>query len=138
MKQYKAKESKTIWLILIGLAVINLFFFEHRIQYFPYLFFILVVLALFINYEFIINKEKRTLTLHIKIFNWKLISRTSTPETIREAYFIKLGEKESALLRVNGQVRWKLANFSPGDYLNELNQFVQEENIPIKKIGYKG
>ncbi|WP_096202573.1 hypothetical protein [Bacillus sp. FJAT-45350] len=135
MNTYRAKESKTLWVILLVVATLNLLFLDQHFSYFPYLFIILILLAIFLNYELIIDKGK--LTYKIKIFNITLQNKTITPDKIKECYFIKVGEKINVLIKVKEGFRWRLTGFTPESYHADLYEFMRENNVDIQTVnGY--
>ncbi|WP_078555627.1 hypothetical protein [Bacillus alkalicellulosilyticus] len=131
-KQYTANESKTFWLILLLIAISNLFFLNERIAIIPILFVIIVVAALFLRYELIMEDEK--LTLHMKLLNKTIITRKTEPSNIKEMFVITLPTGPGVLLKLNKGLRWRLSKFKPESFIEDFESYASKYEIKLIEI----
>ncbi|MBU8905362.1 hypothetical protein [Desertibacillus haloalkaliphilus] len=133
---YKAKESKTIWTVLIIIATFNIFFLDHRLAFFPYLFLVLLILALFVNYELRISDDR--IQFKINLFSLTVVTREAMADNIKEMYFMNLAGKVSVLVMMHKGFRLKLAKFEPTDFDRDLLTFATNHGIKVNKLnGYE-
>lgn len=130
---YKAKESKGFWLLLLILVIINIILFNERIAYSSFLFIAVIILAMFLNYEFIIDGEK--LEYRIKVFSFILKKRVVTKYDIKEMIFIKLSKGPSVLIKFHQGLRWKLAQFVPETFHEDVYKYAKEQGVKITTLG---
>ncbi|WP_026671809.1 hypothetical protein [Alkalihalobacterium bogoriense] len=136
MKQtFHAKESQTFWLILMMFAIVNLLFLEHRIAVFPYVFLVVVVIALFLSYELVVEEKK--LTLFMKVFGKTVITRELEPTNIKEMYFISFGNSSTVLIKLKKGLRWRITKFKPDSFMDELESFANRHSINTQDINRK-
>ncbi|WP_078430016.1 hypothetical protein [Alkalihalobacterium alkalinitrilicum] len=135
-KKYQTKEGKTIWVILIFLTVINLFMFNERVLFLPYIAFVIFVCAMFLSYEFKINEK--TLSYQINLFGLALIKKEASASEIKEMYFVRLRDVPTVLIKPHKGMRWKLTKFTPSTYDQDLYDFATEHHIKCTKLnGYE-
>ncbi|WP_017726421.1 hypothetical protein [Halalkalibacterium ligniniphilum] len=131
---YSAKEGKTIWVILISLAIANLVLIDSDFQFLPYVLLAVFFVALFMKYRLTVSA--RTVTFEIHIFGVNVLKRVIEATKIKSAYFMKMGRGHTVLFLMKRGIRLKLTRFSPDSFHEDLYRFAQRHEIPIHSVGF--
>lgn len=130
---YYAKEGKGFWLLLLVLVILNIMIFSERFAYSSILFIVIIILAMFMNYEFTIDGDK--LEYRIKVFSFTIKKRVVTPYDIKEMIFIKMVKGPSVLIKFRQGFRWKLANFTPESFHEDVYHYANKHRVQITTLG---
>ncbi|MFV8830174.1 hypothetical protein [Alkalihalobacterium sp. APHAB7] len=135
-KVYQTKEGKTIWVLLIFLTIINLFMFNERIMFLPYIALVIFVCALFLSYEF--KMKDNTLAYRVILFGLVIVKKEATASEIKEIYFVNLRGVPNVLIKPSKGMRWKLAKFNPDTYADDVYAFAEQHGIKKNELnGYQ-
>ncbi|WDL87989.1 diguanylate cyclase [Priestia aryabhattai] len=131
---FKATAQKTIIFTLLPL---NALLCIQAVHYKALAFLLLLAilcsfLALFIRYEFEIDRD--TLTYRIYILWFKVYAKTVKPRDIKRILFKRLSWKSKlAVVKVENGWNMRITLFNPPNVFKELETFAHEYDVDIQK-----